>query len=57
MDTLEVVKFDEVYVFGGTKIFIVAPEPAPTQAEIKEILEEYKKTAILIRQEQIEGTE
>ena len=57
MDTLEVVKFDEVYVFGSTKIFIIAPEPAPTQEEIKEILEEYKKAAILIRQEQIEGKE
>lgn len=57
MDTPEVVKFDEIQVIGSTRILIVAPEPAPTEEEMAEILDQYRRAALEIRQEQINGKE
>lgn len=52
MDTPAVMEFDEAYADGNTRIYVVAPDPAPTRAKIESILADYKKIALEIWQEE-----
>jgi hypothetical protein len=53
VDTPAVIEFDEAYVDRNTRIYVVAPDPAPTPEKIHSILEDYKKIAFEIWQEEL----
>jgi hypothetical protein len=53
MDKSLIEKYDEVYYIGNTTIYIVAPNPAPTQVKIEKILADYKRASLEIWKEQL----
>jgi hypothetical protein len=53
MDKPFIEKYDEVYNIGNTTIYIVAPNPAPTQEKVEKILADYKRASLEIWKEQL----